>query len=82
MDPTTDRPARPRRTPADVLIQAGFWSQLLLLFFVDWGTLASFRRGGVSVIHVVGFAAVNGVLLTATALTWRWLRDARSRPLQ
>ena len=70
-----------RLLPADVLIWAGFWSQLVLLLLVDWGTLSAFANQRVSPIHYVGFAVVNGLLLGATALTWRWLRVQRSPPM-
>ena len=75
---TGSRRGARRILPADVLIWAGFWSQLVLLFLVDWGTLAAFASQRVSAIHYVGFAVVNGVLLGATAVTWRWLRVQRS----
>ena len=64
----------------DAVIKAGFWSQLVLLFLVDWGTLAAFARHDVPWYHYAGFALVNGVLLGATALLWRWLSVQRSRP--
>ena len=59
----------------DRFIAWGFWSQLVLLALVDWGTLSSFSRGEGSWIHYVGFAVVNAVLLALTYLVWRWMRQ-------
>ncbi|HCP45631.1 MAG TPA: hypothetical protein DIU15_06300 [Deltaproteobacteria bacterium] len=65
----------------DDFIKLGFWSQLLLLVLVDWGTLLAFARGGVPWYHYVGFAAVNVILLGAAWRMWGWLRQKRSRPI-
>ena len=66
----------------DDFIKLGFWSQLLLLALVDWGTLLAFARGGVPWYHYVGFAAVNVILLGASWSMWGWLRQKRSRVIR
>ena len=66
----------------DDFIKLGFWSQLVLLALIDWGTVAAFIREDVPWYHYVGFAVVNVVLL---ALTWkigRWMRPAQSRSFE
>ena len=63
----------------DKFIAVGFWSQVVLLFLVDWGSLAAFRRHGAPWYHLVGFAVVNVVLIFSTALMWTWMRRARRR---
>jgi hypothetical protein len=65
----------------DQFIKVGFWSQLVLLFLVDWGTLAAFARGGVPWYHYVGFVIVNVFLLWLTFVLWLWLRDKKGEPL-
>jgi hypothetical protein len=64
---------------ADRFIAAGFWSQLVLLFLLDWGTLVAFSRQGARWFEVAGFVLVNALLLVATALTWRFMRGSRRR---
>ena len=61
--------------PTDRFIAAGFWSQLILLVLVDWGSLASFMRGDGSWPHYVGFVIVNVVLLYSTWTVWGWMRN-------
>ncbi len=56
---------------------AGFWAQPLLLGLIDAATIAGFVRDGAPAYHYVGFAIVNIVLLAATFVVWRWLRDMR-----
>jgi hypothetical protein len=65
----------------DDFIKLGFWSQLVLLALVDWGTLLAFARGGVPAYHYLGFAVVNVVLLAAAWKMWGWLRTKRSMPI-
>ena len=62
---------------ADGFIKLGFWSQLVLLLLVDWGTLASFARGHGSWPHYIGFAVVNLILLYLTWIVWGWLSDKK-----
>ena len=62
----------------DGFIKLGFWSQLILLVLVDWGTLVAFSRGAGSTLHYVGFGLVNAVLLFATWMCWRWLKPQKS----
>lgn len=67
------------RLTGDSFIKLGFWSQLVLLGLVDWGTLVAFSHADeVPTVHYVGFALVNIMLLSATAVMWRWLKPARS----
>jgi hypothetical protein len=54
----------------------------VLLFPLDWASLTSFARHGVSALNLAGFVLVNAVLLVLTAYAWRWLRASRSRPLR
>ena len=54
-------------------IATGFWSQLILLILVDWGSLASFMRGDGAWYHYIAFVVVNVVLLTATWKVWGWM---------
>ena len=61
------------------MIKAGFWTQLILLGLVDWGSLQAFAsRDVVHPIHYLGFALVNAILLGLTAMMWRWMRDKKS----
>jgi hypothetical protein len=63
----------------DSVIRWGFWSQLVFLFLVDWGTIHAMRQGRVSSwVHYVGIVAVNLVCLGASFVMWRWLRQQRS----
>jgi hypothetical protein len=64
---------------ADLMIQLGFWCQIVFLGLVDWGSAASFRRQGVPWYHAIGFAVVNLVLIAAAVLTWRYLSRQRAR---
>jgi len=68
--------------PADYVIRAGFWTQLVLLALIDWGSLWAFSTQEVHWIHYVGFTVVNVVLLSVTWVVWRWLRMQRSTPLR
>lgn len=63
--------------PTDKFIAAGFWSQLILLILVDWGSIASFLRGDGAWYHYIAFVVVNVVLLTATWRVWGWMQTAR-----
>lgn len=58
----------------DKFIKVGFWSQLILLFLVDWGSILAFMRYEVPWYHYLGFILVNGVLLYATYVMWVWLK--------
>jgi len=64
----------------DDFIKVGFWSQLVLLGLVDWGTIYAMRTQDVAWYHYVGFALVNSVLLWATWRLWPWLREQHSSP--
>ena len=65
----------------DTFIKAGFWSQLVLLFLVDWGSILAFMKGPVPWYHYVGFCVVNVVLLGITWKTWGWLRHQRTEDI-
>jgi len=58
----------------DGFINLGFWSQLVLLALVDWGTILALSEQGGPWYHFVGFGVVNIVLLYATWLVWKWMR--------
>ena len=73
---------RRRFLTTDGFIQVGFWSQLVLLVLVDWGSLASFARETPPWYHVVGFVVMNTVLLSCTWVMWRWIRVQRSSPIK
>jgi len=76
---------------AALLIQLGFWSQIVLLGLVDWGTLYWWNKDwsprgsdpsvvvthGIPWYHVVGLVVMNVVLLTSAAFTWRYLSRQR-----
>ena len=57
---------------SDGLIKLGFWSQLILLVLVDWGSLAAFLREPPPWYHYAGFVAVNVLLLCSTAWMYKW----------
>ena len=59
---------------ADGFIKLGFWSQLVLLGLVDWGSLVAFSKVDVGWYHYAGFALVNIILLGATWRVWQWLK--------
>ena len=64
----------------DQFIKMGFWSQLVLLILVDWGSLVAFARADhVPWYHWAGFITVNAVLLYATYKVWVWLKPQRGR---
>lgn len=63
----------------DTVIRWGFWSQLVFLGMVDWGTIVAMQKGEVAGVHYVGLAVVNVVLLYLAFLMWRWLREQKSR---
>lgn len=57
-------------------VEAGFWAQLVLLGLVDWGSLHAMRgAGGASLPVVAGFVALNAVLVTASVVMFRWMRQ-------
>jgi len=62
----------------DKFIKLGFWSQLILLALVDWGSILAFMRYDVGWYHYLGFALVNGVLLWLTWVMWKWLKPQTS----
>ncbi len=62
----------------DKFIKAGFWSQLILLVLVDWGSLLAFARYDVAWYHYLGFITVNVGLLYATYVMWGWLKPQRT----
>jgi hypothetical protein len=66
----------------DKFIKLGFWSQLVLLLLVDWGSLAAFAKYDVAWYHYVGFAVVNISLLWATWVMWGWLKPQRTEALR
>lgn|GEM_PF-5208550 len=61
----------------DQFIKLGFWSQLILLAIIDWGTIVAFSKEDVAWYHYAGFTVVNGGLLWLTWVLWRWMRDKR-----
>lgn len=62
----------------DKFIKAGFWSQLILLFLVDWGSILAFIRHETPWYHYLGFALVNLVLLGSTWVMWKWLKPQKT----
>jgi hypothetical protein len=58
----------------DKFIKLGFWSQLVLLALVDWGSILAFMNQDVPWYHYVGFTVVNVGLLWLTWVMWRWLK--------
>ena len=68
----------PRWLTADRVIKTGFWTQLVLLALVDWGTIHAFSRNEVPWYHYLGFGLVNVVLIALTVVMWRWLRGQKS----
>lgn len=60
-------------TRGDRFIKLGFWSQLILLALIDWGSIVGFLNEDVAWYHYVGFAVVNIVLLWLTWVMWKWL---------
>jgi hypothetical protein len=68
----------------DRFIRLGFWSQLVLLFLVDWGTVTVWMRGSDPVpwYHVAGFVLVNLALLVGTYRMWGWMERQQSEPLE
>ena len=62
----------------DKFIKAGFWSQLILLALVDWGSILAFMRYDVAWYHYIGFTVVNAVLLYATYVMWVWLKPQKT----
>ena len=57
-------------------VEAGFWSQLVLLGLVDWGSVAAMRRtDGASWPVVAGFVVMNALLLFAAVVMFRWMRQ-------
>ena len=63
----------------DRFIKLGFWSQLVLLVLVDWGSIASFMKEPPPWYHYAGFAAVNIGLILSTAWMWKWLHPQRTQ---
>lgn len=55
-------------------VEAGFWSQLVLLGLVDYGSVKAMLSGGATPAVVAGLVLVNGVLLFAAAVMLRWMR--------
>ena len=69
-----------RLMTGDDFIKLGFWSQLVLLFLVDWGTLVAFDKADhVPLWQWASFITANLILLTATWYLWKWLKPARGR---
>jgi hypothetical protein len=54
--------------------QAGFFSQLVFLALVDWGSLVAFRKEGAAWYHYAALAVLNAILLVAAYFVNRWLR--------
>lgn len=71
---------RVKATLADVMIQLGFWTQLVLLVLVNWGSLAAFARHGAPWYHVVGIVVVDASLLFASVVTFRFIMRQGRRP--
>jgi len=66
----------------DGFIKAGFWSQVSLLFLVDWGALYVFlHTDHVPWYHWLGFTLMNVILLYATWVMWKWLAPQQSKPM-
>jgi hypothetical protein len=66
----------------DGFIKAGFWSQVSLLFLVDWGALYVFRHTeDMPWYHWVGFTMMNVILIYATWVMWQWLAPQKSKPM-
>ena len=64
----------------DDFIKLGFWSQLVLLALIDWGTLVAWKaEPNVAWYHYVGFTVVNLFLIWATWVMWTWLKPQRSK---
>jgi len=64
----------------DDFIKLGFWSQLILLALIDWGTIIAFASDPVVPwYHYAGFGLVNLILLWATWVMWVWLKPQRSK---
>jgi hypothetical protein len=62
----------------DKFIKLGFWSQLILLILVDWGSIQAFATQDVAWYHYVGFIVVNVILLWMTWLMWVWLKPQKT----
>lgn len=73
MDTSGPRIRRGNATLADVMIQLGFWTQLVLLALVNWGSLTAFARHGAPWYHVVGIVVVDASLLLASVVTFRFI---------
>jgi hypothetical protein len=69
-----DTPGGDVETRGDKFIKLGFWSQLVLLALIDWGTIVAFTKTDVAWYHYIGFTVVNIVLLWLTWIMWKWLR--------
>lgn len=65
----------------DRFIKLGFWSQLIFLILVDWGSLLSFAKGEVPWYHYAGFTVVNVLMLWATWVMWGWLKPQKAERL-
>ena len=66
----------------DGFIKAGFWSQVSLLFLVDWAALYVFHHTeDMPWYHWVGFTVMNVILIYATWVMWKWLAPQQSRPM-
>ncbi len=73
--------AGPAIVPAvnvDDFIKLGFWSQLVFLALVDWGTVHAFLREPTPWYHWLAFGVLNLALLFATWKIWAWLKHERT----
>ncbi len=61
----------------DWVRRMGFFSQLVFLLLVDWGSLHAFERDGAAWFHYAALIALNVVLLAAAFFVYRWLRTVR-----
>lgn len=78
------RPApQPRRAPrwitTDGFIMLGFWSQVLVLILLDWGTIVAMRKEIVPWYHYVGFVLMNAACVWAIVKVYKWLQPHQRR---
>lgn len=55
-------------------VEAGFWSQLVLLGLVDWASISAMQSQGGTVGLWAGLLALNAVLLLVAFVMLRWMR--------
>jgi len=67
-----------RAVTGDDFIKLGFWSQLVFLLLVDWGSIHALVRTAAPWYHWAGFFTINVLILLATVHIWSWLKDAKT----